>query len=230
MVLAKIKKTAASLVAISLLALPLAAQAAGFGFDKTRLVLENGKTSGNFVIKNGNDQGLLMKAHIEDSNNFLSPDGKAVPKLFQIKGQNAGRVRVVINPKNLPKDRETQFWLYTKAFPEIKLDRDTNQVNVNFVTRLKVFYRPQGITTNIHQANKSIDWKTDNGKLVAVNNSPLNLTVIGLTHNGQSVRVSHMLKPYTQWETNIRAKKSDELAWDAINDDGGVDKNEGSVR
>ena len=226
-----IKNLITPISVISAMAFPLMANSAGFGFDKTRLIIADGKDSGSITIQNGNENGLLIKSHVEDADMVLSRDARAVPKMFQVKGNHSGRIRVVVNPASLPKDRETQFWLYTKAFPEIKLDnKNSNQMQVNFVTRLKVFYRPQGLKADIKKANATLKWSNQDGRLTAKNDSPLNLTVIGVDVGAKHVSTSHVIKPYSQWNTGVKLSEGQtKVRWEAMNDLGGSDKNEAKI-
>lgn len=219
----------AAAMAVSLPAVSLAAPG-GFGFDKNRLVIEDGHTSGSFSLRNANETGLLIRAHVEDFNQVLTQQAQARPRLFQVRGGGTGRVRVDVNPKGLPTDRETQFWLYTKAFPAIDLKKEQeNQIQINFVTRLKVFYRPKGIKVKVEEAVRDLNWKREDGRLVAENNSPLNVTIVSITQNGKRQSVSHVIKPFSRWVTNTKAAPG-HMKWQSINDQGGVIEYEGTLR
>ena len=199
------------------------ANAEGLGFDKTRLVISGGQNSGNVVLDNRTDYGYFVRAHLEDSSRVKTDVGMVRPPLFQVKPQQAGRMRVVIDQNKVPTDRETMFWLYTKSYPAKSPDEVKQQVNFNYVIQMKVFYRPNGLKGSLLRAAEELQWRYEKGRLFVKNVSPFNVSLVGLKLNDKPVDISKVVKPYSEIDSGVTFKaKVSTLSWFIIDDYGNV--------
>lgn len=200
--------------------------AGGLGFDKTRLYIHSGKTDGSLLLKNTSNNVYLVKARLEDFDQNPTRMGTVRPPIFQINPDKATRLRVLINAKDLPTDRESMFWLFTHAFPAQKVtDTKINQLQFNYLTRIKVFYRPSGLQGSLEAATEQVDWTVKNSKLVAKNQSPYNISLASLRVNGKLIDTSKVLTPYSNWASNISVQSSSKpvsISWSSINEFGGI--------
>ena len=149
-------------------------------------------------------------------------------------GKNT-RVRVTVtDPASLPQDRESMFWLYTRAIPSKVNDRE-NRLNINFVMRLKVFYRPKGMKGTMREAIEGLEWSWTDGGLVAKNASPFHISLASLTVNGVSHEVSDVIAPFTSmtfdaaWLPKGKTNEKTEVVWRAVSDLGGIRTGEADV-
>ena len=199
------------------------AYAEGLGFDKTRLIISDGANSGSVVLDNRTDQAYFVRAHLEDSERVKTDVGMVRPPLFQVKPQQAGRMRVVIDQKSVPTDRETMFWLYTKSYPAKTVEDNKHQLNFNFVIQMKVFYRPNGLKGTLLNAAEKLQWRLEKGRLFVKNNSPFNVSLVGLLVNDKPMDTNKVVKPYSESDLGVSVKAGvGTLAWYIIDDMGDV--------
>ncbi len=226
-VITKFMSSAKALVSIGVIMLAIVAtsiaQAGGLGFDKTRLVISDGKNSGSVVLDNRTDHAYFVRAHLEDSERVKTDAGMVHPPIFQIKPQQAGRMRVVIDQKKVPSDRETMFWLYTKSYPAKSPEDKKQQLNFNFVIQMKVFYRPEGLKGTLLKAAEKLQWRLDKGRLLVKNDSPFNVSLVGLSINDKPQDTNKVVKPYSEMDSGVSLKSNvGTVSWYIIDDFGGV--------
>ncbi len=199
------------------------AWASGLGFDKTRLIIEGGKQDGSLVLDNRSDNTFYVRAHIEDRHHQKTTDAMARPPVFQINPQKAFRVRVFVDKTKVPQDRESMFWLYTKAYPAKKLTDADNILAFNFITQLKVFYRPIGLKEGLSASAKKVQWSLKNGQVVAKNDSPYNISLAAYHLNDKLIDTNHVIPPYSEHNTGVKTKLPAKFGWTIVNDFGGVE-------
>ena len=219
----KAKTTATiSLMALAFVTAPCAF-AEGLGFDKTRLVISEGQTGGSVVLDNRTNKGYIVRAHLEDSEHVKTDSGVVRPPLFQVKPQQAGRIRVVVDPKKVATDRETMFWLYTKSYPAKSPEEVKQQLNFNFVIQMKVFYRPNGLKGTLLNAAEKLQWRYDKGQLFVKNDSPFNISLAGFLIDDKPIDTNIVIKPYSEINSGVILKaKLNKLTWFIIDDLGEV--------
>ena len=200
-----------------------AAWASGLGFDKTRLIIEGGKQDGSLVLDNRGDNTFYVRAHIEDRHHQKTTDAMVRPPVFQINPQKAFRVRVFVDKTKVPQDRESMFWFYSKAYPAQKLTDTKNILAFNFVTQLKVFYRPSGLKESLSASAKKIQWSLKDGQIVAKNDSPYNISLAAYHLNNKLIDTNHVIAPYSEHNTGVKSKLPAKFGWTIVNDFGGVE-------
>ena len=99
------------------------------------------------------------------------------PPLVRIEPNKGQAFRVVFTGAALPKDRESIFWFNLLDVPPLPKDADANVMQVAYRSRIKLFYRPEGLTGNPVKAAESLAWSRGaSGKsgveLQVRNNSP----------------------------------------------------------
>ena len=195
----------------------------GLGFDKTRLIIEGGNQDGSLVLDNRGNGTFYVRAHVEDYLHQKTTDAMARPPVFQLNPQKASRVRVFVDKSKVPQDRESMFWLYTKAYPAKKLDDAQNILSFNFVTQLKVFYRPKSLKGGLSASAKNVQWSLKNGQVVAKNDSPYNISLAAYHLNGKLIDTNHVIAPYSEHVTGVKTKLPAKFGWTIVNDFGGIE-------
>ncbi|WP_422526321.1 molecular chaperone [Serratia fonticola] len=80
------------------------------------------------------------------------------PPLVRIDPNKGQAFRVVFTGESLPKDRESLFWFNLLDVPPLPKDADANVMQVAYRTRIKLFYRPDGLAGNPVKAAESLTW------------------------------------------------------------------------
>lgn len=211
------------LVSLTLAAYPVTGYAAGgLALSDTRLIIENGRSSVAIVMSNTTSIPFLTKAWIEDASGKRTEDLMVVPPVVISPPNKFSRFQIsVLNSQNLPADRESVFYLNTHSAPGN--GNPDNTLNVAYDTKLKVFFRPKGLSGSMADAIESLKWKLKNGVLTATNNSNFNVSVvtIGLDNNYKKLS-GVVISPRTSMQFKVAKKypKNVTIRWAAMDDYG----------
>lgn len=165
--------------------------------DRTRAIFPGSEKG--IVLNISNDsqkKPYLAQAWLEDAQGKKLTDYLVVtPPMQRVEAGGKSVIRIAALPSaaSLPQDRESLFWFSVREVPP-KSDRP-NVMQVALQTRIKVFYRPAGITPERYsrQDEKLVLHKTGSGYRVE-NPTPYYMTVIGVT-GGAKQRVPEGVKP-----------------------------------
>ncbi|WP_339434719.1 molecular chaperone [Pseudomonas orientalis] len=102
----------------------------------------------------------------------------ASPQVFRM-NPNAGQVvRLVFTGSDLPKDRESLFYLNFMQMPAIKTSElQANKLLLSVSSRMKLFYRPQGLAGSPDALSQSLHFKLQGRAVIASNDSGYFATV-----------------------------------------------------
>ncbi|WP_245209007.1 fimbrial biogenesis chaperone [Serratia fonticola] len=108
------------------------------------------------------------------------------PPLVRIDPNKGQAFRVVFTGEALPKDRESIFWFNLLDVPPQPKDAEANVMQVAYRSRIKLFYRPEGLAGNPVKAAESLTWARGtagkNGvELQVRNNSPFYVSLSTVT-------------------------------------------------
>lgn len=203
-----------------------AVQAEGIQVGATRLVYEADKNQASVPVSNPSDRAYLIQSWVSKDiigTDMDDPAFLTTPPLFKLEPKSSNNVRVVYNGAELPKDRESMFWLNIKAIPSTgKSEVGTNSLILAVKTQIKLFYRPQGLAGDPAEAYKSLEFKLQNGKLAIVNPSAYNISFAELKINGLSIDEPVTVMPFSTYSVNKKISSGSTISWQVINDYGGV--------
>lgn len=172
--------------------------------NSTRVVLNNGGKETNLRINNDNPYPVLVQSWIEDrqNNNSKIESSKyfiVTPPVYKMEQGTSQIIRVIKRTNVLPSNKESIFWLNVLEVPPSIPGEDTsNALRLAFKTRIKVFYRPQGITSPtdeyLHEAITCSKSRSENGseELECENSSPYHLSF-----SSAKIKTSRGLKDIT---------------------------------
>ncbi|MFL1552223.1 molecular chaperone [Pseudomonas sp. D47] len=82
------------------------------------------------------------------------------PQIFRISPHAGQLARLVFTGADLPKDRESVFYLNFMQMPAIKSSQaNTNLLMLAVTSRIKVFYRPEGLSGKAGELGKMLKFK-----------------------------------------------------------------------
>ncbi len=151
--------------------------AAGIVVDGTRVVYPAAKREVTIQIRNPGVTPSLVQAWLDAGNPYAKPGESKVPfvmtpPLFRLDPTKAQSLRLVYTHEPLPVDRESLFWLNVldippRAAPNPELP---NQLELAFKHRMKVFFRPAGLTGSAAGAPARLTWRllSKDGRLVGI--------------------------------------------------------------
>ena len=225
------KCTLLSAVTWSLLQMPLAHAEGGIGFDKTRAVINPGKTETALVLANDGDWAFLIQNNLESVDKTKVSGITVTPPLARLLPKQSMRVRMVVtDPTALPQDRETVVWLVSQSIPA-NTDAE-NVMRINYINRIKVFYRPATLQgKRLIDAMAKLKVSREGNKVVLHNDSPFVLSMGSYQVNEKTVDTSDMILPFSTFTPAKVDLPSGgvKFGWNAIDEYGAYRHNETNI-
>ncbi|WP_159566161.1 fimbrial biogenesis chaperone [Budvicia diplopodorum] len=127
----------------------------------------------------------------------------------------------------LPKDRESVYFISMKAIPSQSKPKDEQispQVNLAIVSNMKLFYRPDGLPeSGVAGAAPDLKFSLQGDMLVANNPTPFWLTFSHLSVGGYALDKSQlrlMVPPKGQQQYHLPPGTRGDVEWQLIDEDG----------
>lgn len=210
----------ASLLLIS--GLPCIANA-GVQIGGTRLIYDGHNKQATIGVNNPDDRPYLIQSWVNQKIDADDNDDAFIttPPLFRLEPHSQNSVRVVYNGQSLPQDKESVFWLNIKAIPSSEQDAK-NKLLIAVKNRIKLFYRPEGITGQPATAYRQLQFRQHDGKLSVCNPTPFSVSLYDIKVNNQSVNNPPMVMPQSELSLGNTVATGSQIRWRAINDFGGI--------
>ena len=193
--------------------------------EGTRIIYpENAKEKTVKFFNEGN-KAALMQLWIDNGEIEARPQDTdtpfiIMPPVFKLDGQKGQNARISLINAQLPKDRESIFWFNALEIPQKanNLEDDQNYMQIATRSRLKLFYRPNGLAGNPTTAAENVQWtlKKDASKLTltGVNNSPYYTTITSIKVTVDSKEYAFegvMIDPYSKQSVSLQNKSLNSL-------------------
>ncbi|ALI02907.1 fimbrial chaperone [Pseudomonas sp. FW306-02-F02-AA] len=148
---------------------------AGISLSATRLVFDGEHKEVSIKVRNNGDD-LLIQSWIDSDSNVGSAPFAVTPPLAKILGKQQQLLRVIYEGTGMPADKESVVWLNVQEIPQTSTTKNTLQLAVR--QRIKVFFRPAGLTAKAYLAPTQLMWQVaeQNGHAI------LQVTNPGLYH------------------------------------------------
>ncbi|MGP9079569.1 fimbrial biogenesis chaperone [Yersinia pseudotuberculosis] len=210
----------------------------------TRIIYPEGSREKVLQLSNKDDHPNLVQLWMDDGNNQSSPSKSDVPfaltpQIFRMEANSGQVVRLTYIARNLPKNRESVFYLNFLQIPALKADTLGEKISVSrdnklvliVNNRLKVFFRPAALKENIDTLGEkiSVTLDTTTGNKIKVHNPTgyyISLRDAKIVSNGKTVSfaTSEMFAPDSTTDLalpiGIKAKKGELLILNVVNDYG----------
>lgn len=116
------------------------------------------------LINKGNTPSLVQ-VWIDSGDRRIRPGAEAVPFLItppitRIEAQRGQSLRLAYVGQGLPQDRESVFWLNVLEVPPSAKSTQAGQnlVQLAFRSRIKLFYRPEGLAGDMEHSAHRLSW------------------------------------------------------------------------
>ncbi|EBS1106090.1 fimbrial chaperone [Salmonella enterica subsp. enterica serovar Eingedi] len=214
----------------------------------TRIVYPQSSKDVVINLDNHGNKPLLIQTWLDDGRDGVNPQELKLPFIItppvsRIDPKKGQSVRITYTGSPLPQDRESLFWFNVLEIPPKSKKADAenaNQLQLAFRTRIKFFYRPDGLKGSAVEAAKNLTWtqkKEGNAvKLVAHNNSPYNVAVSTVTikTSQKTYDVVHQsVQPFSDASMVVKGLTSavnGSVQYETINDYGGTDHHEANLK
>ncbi|MDA8505056.1 MULTISPECIES: fimbrial chaperone [unclassified Citrobacter] len=207
----------------------------------TRVIYPQSSKDVTVKMENRGNKPLLVQSWLDDGRDEVNPQELKLPfivtppvsRVDPSKGQT---VRITWTRQPLAQDRETLFWFNVLEVPPKAKDADSqNVLQLAFRTRIKMFFRPDGLQGDPSIAAGNVKWTQQGNALIANNSSPyfVSMSSATITVNGKKIAVdSHTLPPFAN--ENVPVKNAVSMAggnieYTTINDFGGTEKHQSTI-
>jgi chaperone protein EcpD len=115
-------------------------------------------------LTNEGNQPALVQVWLDDGDDKSTPDTAKVPftvmpPVFRIDPSKGQAVRLVYTKEPLPADKESLFWVNVLEVPPKAAEDGKNHLQFAFRTRIKLFFRPAGLSGDVAAARDKLTWK-----------------------------------------------------------------------
>ncbi|MEA5217558.1 fimbrial biogenesis chaperone [Enterobacter cloacae] len=231
-----------------LLFMGISAAFAGISVDSSRIIFDHSDNNHGMSVgvtsSASSTNPYLVKTQISkdiEGNNTQTPF-VTTPSLFRLEPGNTHQVLIIkkTDSKELLHDRESLFYFRSVAMPAGEKQRASpssvvgGALQVAMATVVKLFYRPGGLAIPQQQAMGMLQFSSTGQGLRVSNPSPYYITLAGLKVAGVKVPLSPvagntMIAPFGT-QLYASAPHQGRVEWQAINDYGGTEVFNGSVR
>jgi P pilus assembly chaperone PapD len=145
----------------------------------TRVIYNSTDRDVTVQLSNAGPAPALVQAWVDLGDPAATPESIDAPfvlspPMFRIDPNHKQNLRLVFTGRELPKDRETVFWLNVLEIPPKPGDSaDENYLQFSVRSRLKIFFRPAQLKGDPNRAVESLSWqysRQGNSIKVVVNN------------------------------------------------------------
>jgi len=129
----------------------------------TRVVFSGSVREETVQIKNESDAPVLVQSWVDDGRVDVPPEQMKVPFVVapavgRVESGQGAVLRIGYTQEALPTDRESLFWLNVMEVPPRQAAAD-NVLQFAFRTRIKLFFRPPNLPSNVDSAAQQLTWK-----------------------------------------------------------------------
>lgn len=155
---------------------------AAIALDRTRVIFDGGQKSVSLNVSNQNKQlPYLAQGWIEDEQgNKIQSPLTVLPPVQRIEPGKPSQVKIQALPaaKLLAQDKETLYYFNLREIPPKSSKANTLQIALQ--TRIKLFYRPAGITidTNAPPPQEQLTLTKQGDKYLVNNPTPYYVTLV----------------------------------------------------
>lgn len=130
----------------------------------TRLIYPAQQREITVNLRNTAQQPALIQAWIDRGDPASRADEAdapflVTPPLVRIEPEKGQALRIIYVPEALPQDKESLFFFNMLDVPPVSSEK--NQLRIAFRTRLKLFFRPEGLRGTPKKAAEDLQWKIE---------------------------------------------------------------------
>lgn len=155
---------------------------AGIQVDATRVIYNSESKSASLSINNSSDDTYMVQTWLDTGDANQVPKQLPIivtPPILKLAPNKDAILRFIYSGSGLPQDRESLFWINVQEIPPAP--KQDNVLQVAIRTRIKLFYRPQALNTNLQAQAEALKWQRQGQSLVVTNDGPMYVTLGMLT-------------------------------------------------
>lgn len=162
---------------LTLLSAPIAQ--ASVVINSTRIIYPQQDKEVTVRLESKNQAPVLMQVWLDQGDEHSTPDAGDIPfvvtpPIFRIEPGKQHVVRLAYTGETLSSAQESLYWFNMLEVPsQAQSAEQSNQLQLAFRTRIKVFFRPQDLPSTVEAAPAKLQWRgvtTERGTMLEVYN------------------------------------------------------------
>ncbi|WP_429179136.1 fimbrial biogenesis chaperone [Aeromonas salmonicida] len=159
---------------------------ASISLSATRLIFDGKQNEASINVKNDGGQDVMIQTWLEsDAGSNQLPPFAITPPLAKLKGGERQLLRALYQGHGLPQDKESVFWLNVQEIPLAV--KGQNVLQLALLQRIKVFYRPAGLTQDPATAPAWLGVKVNNGHIELHNPTSYHINMVEFKKDGHDI-------------------------------------------
>lgn len=207
---------------------------AGIVLNTTRVIYQGNDKEVSLGVHNSGSAEILLQSWLEPPTSAtVDQDAPrpvpfiVTPSLTRMAGGGRQLLRVIHSGADMPTDRESVLWLNVQEIPQVAAE---NTLQIAIRQRIKVFFRPDGLSGDPQQAPEQLKWQLMTNNFLSVENpGPYHVSMLGISIRQQRIELaaveSQMLAPHQRLNIPLLHPSGSStpllLSFVSINDYGG---------
>lgn len=193
----------------------------------TRVIYPSDAREVSVKLSNVGSTPVLIQSWIDTGDSTAKPSAIRVPFVLtppinRVEPSKGQTLRISYAGGALPMDKESVFWLNVLEVPAKNAAKaDENTLQMAFRSRIKLFYRPAGLTGNANDAAKAVTWSAKGNGLQATNPTPYYVSFANVMVNSKKVD-GLMVAPRGNQIFALPANAGNKVSGEFVNDYGAV--------
>jgi P pilus assembly chaperone PapD len=185
-----------SLWLLAALGMSQLAHAGGIALGSTRVIYPQGDKQVSLpVINSSGNNVFLIQSWVANADGGRSADFVVTPPLFVIQPGKENLLRIMYVGPSLPQDRESVFYLNSKAIPSVNKNKlAANSLQIATQSVIKLFIRPKHLSVAAIDAPAMLRCRNSDGRLTVANPSPYYVSLVNI-HVGKRKLANAMIPP-----------------------------------
>lgn len=208
-----------SLIATTFILTITSAQA-GVIVGGTRVIYDGNKKEASLNVKNPDKYSYLIQSWVDNESDGKKAPFIITPPLFRLGATEENKLRIIRAGGNLPTDRESMYWMNIKTIPATENQQNANTLQIAIKTRLKLIYRPQGLSAMSDKTTDQLTWHRSGQQLTVTNPTPYYMNFSILKVGGKVVKDATYVAPKASTSFTLPAGAAGNISWQLINDFG----------
>ncbi|ELY3759583.1 fimbria/pilus periplasmic chaperone [Cronobacter universalis] len=152
----------------------ISACSASMTISGTRIIFPGDGKDISVRTTNKGNQPALVQVWVDDAKadsdiNTVKIPFVVTPPVYRVEPGRGQSVRLVYNGMSLPQDRESVYWFNMLEIPPAPAGAvKKNRLELAFRTRIKIFFRPQTLSSNSEESVDKLHWKLINDSVKGV--------------------------------------------------------------
>ncbi|NDO82468.1 pilus assembly protein [Citrobacter sp. NCU1] len=198
-------------------------QAAGIQVGRTRVIYDASKKEVALALTNTEKElPWLIQSWTDTGDGKTRGPFIVTPPLFRLDPQKEQSLRITWSGQTLPIDRESLFYMNIRTIPAIsKDDNQKNVLRLIYKTRIKLFWRPEGLKSTPIDACKNLRFSQHERQVFIANDGDYYSVFDTLRISGKSLTDVDMVAPKTSTTFPLpNTANGSKVTWRCITDYG----------